>query len=269
MAELVYAYASEAYAARLGGSSPLMPTTMSNLDENILYEDEDYIVLNKPSGLIVHSDGRTKEPSVSEWFEKKFPEARGVGESIELETGKILLRTGVVHRIDRETSGVLILAKTQKGHTALKKQFQNREVSKIYHLFVCGNLERDQGEINLAIGRSLSDFRKRSTALKTRGTKREALTPYRVLKRTTDKTSTFVEARPKTGRTHQIRVHFKAIGHPVVSDKLYAPKGKSVLNFKRLALHARAITFKNISGKEIKIEAPYPEDFAEAVSSIK
>ncbi|MGB3922046.1 MAG: RluA family pseudouridine synthase [Minisyncoccia bacterium] len=242
---------------------------MIDLSKNILYEDSDLLVINKPAGLVVHPDGRTKEPSVSEWFEKKFPEARSVGEPLELETGEILERTGVVHRIDRETSGALILAKTKKGHAALKKQFQNREVSKIYHLFVAGDLKRDQGTIDLAIGRSINDFRKRSAERITRGEKREALTHFRVLRKPSDKTSTFVEARPKTGRTHQIRVHFKAIGHPVVADKLYAPKGKSILGFKRLALHARAVTFKNLSGQEVAVEAPYPEDFEQALSGLK
>ena len=242
---------------------------MIDLTKNILYEDEHYVVLNKPAGFIVHGDGRTKETSVSEWFEKKFPEAQGVGESTTLESGEVLKRTGVVHRIDKDTSGVLILAKTKKGHEALKKQFQNREVSKIYHLFVLGDVKRDQGTLDLPIGRSSSDFRKRSVGRGTRGEKRDATTHFRVLGRASDKTFTFIEARPKTGRTHQIRVHFKALGHPIVADKLYAPKKRELLGFKRLALHARAVTFRNILGKEITVEALYPEDFEKAISNIK
>lgn len=242
---------------------------MIDLTKNILYEDEDYVVLNKPAGLIVHSDGRTEEPSVSEWFEKKFPEARGVGEPIKLEIGESLTRSGVVHRIDRETSGALVLAKTKAGHKALKSQFQKREVLKLYHLFVYGDVKRDQGTINLPIGRSVGDFRKRSAGRDVRGEKREAVTYFRVLNRASDKTFTFLEVRPKTGRTHQIRVHFKALEHPIIADKLYAPKGKHILNFKRLALHARAVTFKNILGKEISVEAPYPEDFLAALSNLK
>lgn len=242
---------------------------MINLTKNILYEDDDYIVLNKPAGLVVHSDGRTKEASVSGWFEKKFPSSLGVGEPVELETGEILPRTGVVHRIDRETSGALVLAKTSRGHKTLKKQFQERVVEKIYHLFVYGELKRDQGTIDLPIARSSSDFRKRSVGRGARGEKRDAITHFRVLGRAPDKTFTFIEARPKTGRTHQIRVHFKALGHPVIADKLYAPKRKTLLDFKRLALHARTITFRNIFGKEITIEAPYPKDFEQAISNLK
>src|SRR6185369_15048639 len=110
-----------------------------DLSENILYEDADIVVLNKPAGLVVHPDGRTKEPSVSEWFVSKYPEAKNVGEP----NGDVE-RPGIVHRIDRDTSGVLLLAKTKEGHAHLKEQFQNKEIEKIYHLFVYGNVKEDQ-----------------------------------------------------------------------------------------------------------------------------
>jgi 23S rRNA pseudouridine1911/1915/1917 synthase len=170
-----------------------------------------------------------------------------------------------VHRIDRETSGVLLLAKTAKGHQCLKEQFQKREVEKIYHVFVYGNIKNDSGTIDYEIGRKVGNFRKWSAEGDVRGQIREALTEYRVLKRMGDEKATFVEARPKTGRTHQIRVHFRSIGHPVVCDKLYAPHRQTILGFERLALHARAITFKNPHGETISIEAPYPNDFRNAL----
>ena len=217
-------------------------------------------MIDKPAGLVVHPDGRTKEPSVSEWFVAKYPESKNVGEPM----GDIE-RPGIVHRIDRETSGVLILAKTKKGYEHLKAQFQNREIEKIYHLFVYGNVEDDQSTINLPIGRSASNFRKRSAERGARGEKREALTYFRVIKRADDKSVTFLEAKPKTGRTHQIRVHFKAIHHPVVCDKLYASTKECLLGFDRLALHARAITFKDVSGGQHSVLANYPEDFARAI----
>ncbi|MEK7177012.1 MAG: pseudouridine synthase, partial [Patescibacteria group bacterium] len=116
---------------------------MIDLTENILYEDSDVLVINKPSGLVVHPDGRTEEPSVSDWFAKKFPESKDVGEPMKLASGELVERAGVVHRIDRETSGALILAKTKAGHEAFKKQFQKREIEKIYHLFVYGNVKDD------------------------------------------------------------------------------------------------------------------------------
>jgi len=226
----------------------------------ILYEDDDIIVINKPAGLVVHPDGRTKEPSVSAWFAEKYPDSKDVGEKL----GEIE-RPGIVHRIDRETSGVLLLAKTNKGHEELKKQFQDREIGKTYHLFVYGDLKDDRGTINFPIGRSTGDFRKWSAQHGGRGEKRDALTYFEVLKRSPDKTFTFVEAKPKTGRTHQIRVHFQALQHPVVGDSLYAPGKPKLLNFDRTALHARKVTFKNVNGEDVTVEAPYPNDFQLAV----
>jgi 23S rRNA pseudouridine1911/1915/1917 synthase len=176
--------------------------------------------INKPAGLVVHPDGKTAEPSVSEWFVKKYPESKNVGEPIELKSGEKIERSGVVHRIDRETSGVLLLAKTEEGFNNLKEQFKNREIEKVYHAFLYGKLKGDHGTINLPLARSTSDFRKWSAERGARGEKREAVTYFQVLKRGDG--WTFVEAKPKTGRTHQLRVHFKALHTPVVSDSLYA-----------------------------------------------
>ncbi|MBI2086807.1 MAG: RluA family pseudouridine synthase [Candidatus Zambryskibacteria bacterium] len=242
---------------------------MADLSKNILYEDKDILVINKPAGLIVHPDGRTKESSVSDWFAKKYPEAKNVGEPIQLSSGQEVERPGVVHRIDRETSGVLILAKTKEGHTYLKEQFQNREIEKTYHLFVYGNVKDDRGTIDLPSGRSTGDFRKWSAKKGgTRGEIREAVTEFKVLKRSPDGLATFIEAKPKTGRTHQIRVHFQALHHPVVVDSLYAKNKPKLLGFERLALHARKITFKGMKGEEITAEAPYPEDFQKALKTL-
>ncbi len=246
---------------------------MIDLREFILYEDVDIVAINKPAGLVVHSDGRTVEPSVSEWFIGKYPESKDVGEPLKLEgrsgmPDAFIERPGVVHRIDRETSGVLLLTKTAEGHAHLKSQFQKREMEKIYHAFVYGEVENDSGVIDFKIGRKIGNFRKWSAEGDVRGQVREALTEYKVLKRTGDEKATFIEARPKTGRTHQLRVHFKAIGHPVVCDRLYAPHRQTILGFERLALHARSITFKNLQKETVAIEAPYPIDFQTALDSI-
>ena len=246
---------------------------MIDLSKNILYEDDDILVINKPAGLVVHPvpqrAGYGASPdSVSEWFVSKYPEAKDVGEPL----GDIE-RPGVVHRIDRETSGVLLLAKTKIGHKTLKEQFQNREIEKIYHLFIYGNLKDDHGTINLPIGRSASNFRKRSAQRGARGEMREALTYFQVIKRSSDQSATFIEAKPKTGRTHQIRVHFQALHHPVVCDKIYGGRrslgeGGCVLGFDRLALHSRQITFKDVSGGQHSVLANYPEDFQNALKTL-
>lgn len=236
---------------------------MIDLSQNILYEDSDIMAINKPAGLVVHSDGRTKEVSVSDWLVSKHPETKDVGEPL----GEIE-RPGVVHRIDRETSGVLLLAKTNKGHAYLKGQFQNREVEKIYHAFVYGVMKKEEVLVDTPIGRSRGDFRRWSIDKGARGEMREALTKFKVLSRYESKDTTLVEASPKTGRTHQIRVHLASIHHPVICDKLYASKKECLLGFKRLALHAREITFKNTEGERVIVEAPYPEDFQRALDSI-
>lgn len=233
----------------------------------ILYEDSDVVVINKPSGLIVHPDGKREEESVIDWVIAKYPEAKKVGEPLELASGTLIYRPGIVHRIDKETSGALLIAKNQEAFYALKKQFQERDIAKRYHTFVYGSVKLDRGTIDRPIGRSSGDFRKWSAQRGARGEMRDALTDFTVLTRT--KEVTFVEARPRTGRTHQIRVHFKAINHPIVSDPLYAPNHKGMLGFERLALHAYALEFTNPKGELISVTAPYPEDFDKAIKAIQ
>lgn len=245
---------------------------MSLLKEiKILYEDHNIVVINKPAGLIVHPDGKREEESVSSWMLEKYPQTKEVGEPINLSDGRIILRPGIVHRIDRETSGVLVLAKNQKSFLFLKEQFQNREISKIYEAFVWEKINlpdgRDDGTIDRPIARSRKDFRLWSAQRGGRGELRDALTHFRVLDN--KKEFSFVEISPKTGRTHQIRVHFKAINHPIVSDSLYAPKRPKALGFQRLALHAKKLTFKNLEGEELSVEAPYPSDFEEGIRQFK
>jgi 23S rRNA pseudouridine1911/1915/1917 synthase len=237
----------------------------------ILYEDKDVVVINKPAGLVVHPDSRTKENTLVDWILKKYPRIKNVGEPIILADGTKILRPGIVHRLDRDTSGALIIAKNQKAFEFLKGQFKNRKVHKVYQAFVYGDLKETRGMIDRPIGRSSTDFRKWTSQRGTRGEMREAVTYFKVLGKKDD--ITFVEAMPKTGRTHQIRVHFGAINHPLVMDKLYATefflKKRQQLGFKRTALHARELEIMLPSQKLLKIVAPYPEDFEEAMKKIK
>jgi 23S rRNA pseudouridine1911/1915/1917 synthase len=237
------------------------------MDIEIIFENKKFLVLNKPAGLVVHPDGRTEELSVTGWLLEHYPKLKEVGGDLELPAGGSIPRVGLVHRIDRETSGILLVAKDQKTFEYLQEQFQTRTVQKIYHAFVYGDITDDEGVINLPIGRSKADFRRWSAERGARGTLREAVTNYKVLGRTGK--FTFLEVEPKTGRTHQIRVHFKALQHPIVSDSLYAPNQPQALNFERLALHARAISFNSAEGKVEHFEAPYPEDFKKALDFVK
>jgi len=238
---------------------------------SILYEDKDAVVINKPAGLVIHPDSRTKEKTLVDWILKKYPRIKNVGEPIILEDGTKILRPGIVHRTDRDTTGALIIAKNQKAYEFLKGQFKARKVHKVYQAFVYGDLKEERGMIDRPIGRSVNDFRKWTSQRGTRGEMREAVTYFKVLGKKDD--ITFVEAMPKTGRTHQIRVHFSAINHPLVQDKLYATefylKKRQQLGFKRTALHARELEIKLPGGKLLNVTAPYPEDFEEAIKKIQ
>lgn len=236
----------------------------------ILYEDANILAIDKPSGISVHPDGRSKEKTITDWVLKNYPKMKNVGESmfIEQKGKKIeIKRPGVVHRLDRDTSGIMLLAKNQKAYEFLKKQFQNREIKKTYDAIINGWLKDERGVIQKPIGRSPSDFRKYSASRGARGEMREAVTRYRVLKRFELRSNkfTYIEVFPKTGRTHQIRVHMKAIDHPIVCDSLYNPKGACPKGLKRMALHAKSIEFKDLKGKIIKVESALPLELKKVV----
>jgi 23S rRNA pseudouridine1911/1915/1917 synthase len=239
----------------------------------IIYENEDYIVINKPAGLVVHSDGKTVEKTLVDWIQKNYPEIDGVGEPMIIEKNgveTIIQRPGIVHRLDRETSGILIIAKNSVSFEFFKNAFKNREIHKTYNAIVWGHVKEDEGTIDAPIARSKSDFRKWSAQRGARGVKREAVTDYKVIKRfeIDGEKFTFLEVSPETGRTHQIRVHMKYFNHPIICDTLYAENKPKVLGFDRVALHSRKISFNDQQDKEQMFEAPYPEDFLDILGKI-
>lgn len=234
------------------------------MSPTIIYEDEFILAVDKPSGLMIHADGRSDELTLVDWIRAKYPELENVGEEQMLQNGEKIKRPGIVHRLDKDTSGVVIIAKTQESFLFLKGQFQNRKVEKIYRAFVWGELSEREGEIDKPIGRSASDFRRWSAEHGAKGELREAETHYKVLEQNNG--FAYLELRPKTGRTHQIRVHLKAINHPVVCDKLYAPNRGAALGFKRLALHALSIKIELPNETFIKIESELPPDFKNALN---
>lgn len=237
----------------------------------ILYEDSNILAIDKPSGISVHPDGRTKEKTITDWVLKNYPKMKNVGEPMFAEVKKEkkeIKRPGVVHRLDKDTSGVMLLAKNQKAYEFLKKQFQDRVVKKTYVAIVSGWLKDDRGIINKKIGRSPTDFRKYSASRGARGEMRDAVTQYKVLKRfNAPQKFTYLELYPKTGRTHQIRVHMKSIDHPVVCDSLYDPKGICPKNISRMALHAKSIEFKDLKDEIVKVESVIPKEFSIASKS--
>jgi 23S rRNA pseudouridine1911/1915/1917 synthase len=233
------------------------------MDLPILYEDADIVAVNKPAGVMTHPDGKTTEETASDWFAACYPHAKEVGETQRLQDGTEIRRPGVVHRLDRETSGVLVFAKTPEAHARLKEAFQNRDAHKTYLAFVYGVLKEKKGIIDFPIGRSTQDFRLRSAQPKAKGVLRDALTRYEVV--SDIGTHTLLKAMPETGRTHQIRVHLKAIHHPVVGDPLYAPNQKADLGFHRLGLHAYELDIPLVEGERNIIRAPLPDDLADAM----
>ena len=255
----------------------------------ILYEDKNVLVIDKPAGVAVHPDVHTKknEKTVSDWILENYPKLKNVGEPMEIEYKNEnikILRPGIVHRLDRETSGVLIVAKNQKTFLFLKNQFQNHKVKKVYQAFVYGYvpepkaslLTGKRGIINSPIGRSPNDIRAYTAGRGAKDPIRDAETQYIVLDRFSDTKNkdkksdpshqfSYVEVYPKTGRTHQIRVHMRYINHPVVSDPLYRGARELALGMERLALHAKAITFTLPSGEPKTVESPLPTDFKEVI----
>jgi len=214
----------------------------------ILYEDADIVAVNKPAGLITHSDERTKEETAEEWFKEKYPH--------------VALEKPYVHRLDRDTSGVLVFAKNEKAYDFMRKAFHDRDVKKTYLALVYGVPKEKRGMIDFDIGRSRKDFRLRSAQPKAKGRLRESLTRYEVIGESGE--CALLKVQPETGRTHQIRVHLKAIHHPVVGDKLYAPNHPLALGIVRLGLHASAIDLPLPLGGRALIEAPLPPDLAPA-----
>lgn len=228
----------------------------------ILYEDDDILALNKPSGISVHHDGKDKDLVITDWLVKKFPNIKKVGEPLVLADGTKVDRPGIVHRLDKETSGVLLVAKTQAGYEHLKSQFKNREIKKTYHAFIYGRPKDERGMIDKPIGREAGGVRRWATGARARGEMRDALTRYKVVRSINTPTSiSLLEIWPQTGRTHQIRVHMRSIGHPIIADPLYAPARTKLLGFRRLALHASRIVFTDLFGRRHEVEAPFGEDF--------
>ncbi|MEK7462006.1 MAG: RluA family pseudouridine synthase [Patescibacteria group bacterium] len=240
----------------------------------ILYEDNDVLVINKPEGWMVHGDGKTENtPTVVEWFLCREPAAAGVGEPGYSVKGEILDRSGIVHRLDRETSGVLILAKHQAAYTFLKQQFKDRNVYKEYRAFVYGRIHDRWGTINRPIGRSTKDHRLRSAMKGAKGMLREAITDIERIGmgEYEGEAFSYLKLIPKTGRTHQLRVHLRAIDRPIVQDELYAThviEKSNNLGLSRMALHAHQLELTLPNGQSERFIAPVPQAFEEAAERI-
>ena len=220
---------------------------------NILFEDGDLLVINKPAGLVIHPGAGHREHTLVNALLHHCPTLSGIGGQE---------RPGIVHRLDKETSGCLVVAKNDATHRALASQFAGRTVQKVYLALAAGKLRNSAGAIEADIGRH-PVHRQRMTIARARG--RTAKTDYRVVRAGLN--ATLVECRLHTGRTHQIRVHLHHLGHPILGDKIYA--AKSAKHFPRQMLHAWKLGFEHPRAGEWKVfEAPTPDDFNDALRSV-
>ena len=230
---------------------------------DILFEDADLLVLNKPPGMVVHpSAGHEESTLVNALLHHCAGQLSGIGG---------VARPGIVHRLDKETSGCLVVAKNDPTHLTLSAQFACREVEKVYHAIVCGTVSPEKGDIRASIARHPT-HRKRMAV--TDGSGREAWTGYRVLERLRE--ATLVEADLHTGRTHQVRVHFKHIGFPIAGDATYGNRQNKRLteltgySAPRQLLHARKLAFKHPrTGERMNFDAALPEDLQAALVALR
>jgi 23S rRNA pseudouridine1911/1915/1917 synthase len=221
---------------------------------NILYDDDHIIVLDKPPGIIVHPGAGKAHPTLVNGLLFLFPEIRKVGSPD---------RPGIVHRLDKETSGLMVVAKTQNAYLALQDQFRERQVEKSYLGLVWGKLSDNEGRFTWAIGRHRKHGERMSIKTKK---PRSAETLYKVLKRYSQ--FTLLEVRPITGRTHQIRVHLAASGHPIVGDSRYGRKGEKI-RVPRLFLHAYQLAFFHpYTGQMVEFFSPLPGDLEEFLKNL-
>lgn len=230
-----------------------------NIPIEILYEDNDIIVVNKPKGMVVHpANGNPDGTLVNAVMAICHDSLSGIGGEI---------RPGIVHRLDKDTSGVIVVAKNDKAHINLSEQIKNHEVEKTYLALVKGFVKENEATINMPIGRSTSN-RKKMAVTKSG---KQAITHFKVIKRykTHKQDYALLEVKIETGRTHQIRVHLSQIGYPIIGDSTYS-NGKNEWGIEGQCLHAKSLKFKHpITGKEMYIEAKLPQYYEELLRELE
>lgn len=225
-----------------------------NIPFEIIFKHSDFLIIDKPAGISVHPSEKETSGTLVNGLLEKFPEIKNVGENS--------LRPGIVHRLDKETSGILIVAKNQPAFQYFKKLFQDRKIQKTYLAWAWGNLKNKTGKIEAYLGKSSQNPTKQAVSHNPEKliNPKTALTNYQVLEEREDKS--LIELKPKTGRKHQLRLHLHSLGHPIIGDKKYFNKKIKALNknFSRHLLHAQKIEFKYLDNKKYQFESELPRD---------
>jgi 23S rRNA pseudouridine1911/1915/1917 synthase len=217
----------------------------------LLFENDDFIIINKPSGLVVHPYDHSTEVTLLDFLHDHIPESFTIPNEKKLMDGRTISLGGLVHKLDRDTSGVMVVAKNQTVFSQLTQQFHSHTIKKKYIALVEGLITEETFRIDGPLGRNKKEYKQSVNPKNVRGEVREAVTDVCVVKRGT--TTTLVSLFPKTGRTHQLRAHMAHIGHPIIGDKAYG----STIASPRTMLHAQLLSF-SLLGKDYTFEAPSP-----------
>ncbi len=223
----------------------------------IIYENEHFLILDKPSGLVVHPFDFSQEETLLDFLRTHSPVIFSFENTKKLQDGREINLGGIVHKLDRETSGSMVVAKDKETFEILSSQFKNHEVEKEYVALVEGMVEKDSFVIDAPLGRNKKEYRQSVHPSNPRGQLREAITAVSVISRNEKTNTTLVSLIPKTGRTHQLRVHMAHIRHPILGDKIY---GNKETPSTRLMLHAKKLSF-SINGEKYEFETELPQGF--------
>lgn len=222
---------------------------------DILYQDSDIVVINKPCGMVVHPAAGNEDGTLVNALMYHIHDLSGIGGEV---------RPGIVHRLDKDTSGLILVAKNDKAHIAMSEQFKSRSMEKHYRALAYGSFREDSGLIDAPIARHPIDRKKMAIVPNGKPSKTE----WHVLERL--RGATYLDVHLLTGRTHQIRVHTQSIGHPLLGDRIYAPNIKTTVKIPRLMLHAYSLSFQHpTTGKNMSLTAPIPDEFLKTLQKLR
>lgn len=221
---------------------------------SIIFENENFLVMYKPSGVVVHPFDQSTEVTLLDFLQANYPAMMHINNERTLLDGRTIMLGGIVHKLDRDTSGVLVVAKNEDTFLQLKKQFTEHTIEKIYIARVEGNVELNSFRIDAPLGRNKKEYKQRVNPINPRGELRSAITDVDVISRREG--DTLLMLTPKTGRTHQLRAHLSYIEHPIIGDIAYG----STVDSPRIMLHAKKISF-TVNGEDYSFEVDTPEEF--------